>query len=343
MNNPQVSIIILNWNGWEDTVECLESLWQINYRNYDIIVVDNNSTNESLEQIKNYATGKLKIKSPFFDYYPENKPIYVTEFTSEKSLEIHINRKEDVRSDKRIILIKNDKNYGFAEGNNIGIRFALKNLNPDYVLLLNNDTIVDRDFLMELIETGESNENIGMVGPKIYYYDDPQRIWCIGGKISWKFARGVHIGSNELDRGQYEEKREFDYVSGSAFLIKTEVLKKTGLMDKKFFLYFEESDLALRASQLGYKSVYSPKSKIWHKVSNSGGGLSKPIGLYYITRNRWLFMMKWAKKSDYLFFAVYQMIGAIIFPLALIIYYKNWKLFGAYYRGLWDGSMKYNN
>lgn len=327
---PHVSIIILNWNGWKDTLECLESLYQINYSYYDVIIVDNNSTDESIEQIRNYVKGKLKVRSTFFDYDYQN-PTQFTKCTGENSFKTHRKAKN------RIFLIKNDKNYGFAEGNNIGIKFAFKNLNPNYVLLLNNDTVVNKDFLGELVETGENDEIIGIVGPKIYYYKDPQRIWCIGGKLSWKFARGIHTGTNELDIGQYEEKREFDYVSGSAFLIKTEVLKKTGLMDRQFFLYFEESDLALRASQLGYKSVYSPKSKIWHKVSSSGGGLSKPIGLYYITRNRWLFMKKWAKRTDFLIFVIYQMIGAFVFPLFLSIHYKNMNLLSAYYKGLWNG------
>ena len=116
-----------------------------------------------------------------------------------------------------LIIIKNEKNYGFAEGNNIGIRFALKNLNSDYILLLNNDTVVDKDFLNYMVETGEKDEKIGILGPKIYYYNDPQRIWCIGGKIDWKFARGLHVGTNEVDRGQYSEIKEFDYISGSAF------------------------------------------------------------------------------------------------------------------------------
>ena len=101
--------------------------------------------------------------------------------------------------------------------------------------------------------------------------------------------------------------------------------------------FFEETDWALRASKIGYKSFYVPKAKIWHKVSKSGGGISKPIGLYYITRNRWLFMNKWAKREDYVFFIVYQMIGAIILPLTLSIYYKNYALFKAYYCGLFDG------
>ena len=329
-----VAIVILNWNGWEDTIECLESLYHIDYSNYRIVLVDNNSSNESLLKIKNYFDGKIKVKSNFFEYNENNKPIQIKEYSKEES-ESTTNKKD--LTGNNLILIKNDKNYGFAEGNNIGIRYALQILNSDYVLLLNNDTIVDKDFLGEMVDLGEVDENIGIVGPKIYYYDDPGTIWCIGGKIDWKLARGLHVGTNEVDRGQYNKTEEFDYVSGSAFLVKREVIDKVGLMDKKFFLYFEESDLALRAFQNGYKSVYAPEAKIWHKVSKSGGGLSKPIGLYYITRNRWLFMKKWAKKSDYIFFVIYQAVGAIVLPIILSIYYMNWGLFKAYYAGLNDG------
>ena len=334
MNEPLVAIVILNWNGWEDTIECLESVYQIDYPNYRVVLVDNNSSDESFLKIKDYCNGKIKVKSNFFDYNKNNKPIKIKAYSKEES-ESKTNKKDLTRN--QLFLIKNDRNYGFAEGNNIGIRYALQTLNADFILLLNNDTVVDKDFLGEMINLGEINENIGIVGPKIYYYDDPDTIWCIGGKIDWKLARGLHVGTNEADNGQYNRTEEFDYVSGSAFLVKREVIDKVGLMDRKFFLYFEESDLALRASKNGYKSVYAPEAKIWHKVSKSGGGLSKPIGLYYITRNRWLFMKKWAKRSNYIFFVVYQAVGAIIFPIVLSIYYKNRKLFGAYYRGLSDG------
>lgn len=334
MNEPRVAIVILNWNGWEDTIECLESLYQINYSNYRVVLIDNNSSNESLLRIKDYCNGKIKAKSEFFEYNKDNKPIRIMEYSKEKS-EFKVDKKDS--ANKQLFLIENDKNYGFAEGNNIGIRYALKTLDAGYVLLLNNDTVVDKDFLGEMVNIGEVDKNIGIIGPKIYYYDEPNVIWCIGGKIDWKFARGLHVGTNEVDNGQYNEMKEFDYVSGSAFLIKRGVIDKIGLMDKKFFLYFEETDLALRAFENGYKSVYAPKAKIWHKVSKSGGGLSKPIGLYYITRNRWLFMKKWAKKSDYVFFVIYQAVGAVVFPVFLSIYYKNLRLFRAYYNGLWSG------
>ncbi|MGB9978579.1 glycosyltransferase family 2 protein [Methanobacterium sp.] len=334
---PNVSVIIINWNGWRDTIECLESLYQINYPNFEVIVVDNNSQDESVEEIRDYASGKIEVKSEFFEYNSLNKPLRIIEYTKNEFESV----KQTVNStSKSLVLIKNHENYGFAEGNNIGIKYALDKLNSDYILLLNNDTVVDKDFLKELVNTGKSNENIGIIGPKIYYYNEPNVIWCIGGKIDWKFARGLHAGTNEADTGQYNKIKEFDYISGSAFLIKKEVLEKAGLMDEKFFLYFEETDLALRASKEGYKSVFVPEAKIWHKVSKSGGGITKPIGLYYITRNRWLFMKKWAKKSDYIFFVLYQAVGAIVLPILLSVYYRNGSLFKAYYNGLLNGAFK---
>ena len=335
--SPPVAIIVLNWDGWADTVECLESVYQINYPNYQVVVVDNNSTDNSIQKINDYALGKLEIKSNFFKYDPTDKPIKIVEYNKE------YHKKEKFSAhNKQLLVIKNEINYGFAEGNNIGIEFALKNLNPDYILLLNNDTIVDEDFLKPLVEAGEIDVDIGILGPKMYYYDNPNIIWCIGGKIDWKLARGLHIGINETDNGQYAEKMNFDYINGSAILIKKEVFENVGLLDKKFFLYFEETDLALRASKNNYKRVFVPKSKIWHKVSKSGGGIKKEIGLYYITRNRWIFMKKWANKSDFIIFVVIQILGAIIIPIILSIYYNNRKLLPAYYSGFWDGLNEKN-
>ena len=328
---PSVVIIILNWNGWLDTIECIESVYQINYPNYQVIIVDNDSSDNSIKKIEDYSKGKLSVESKFFNFNPNNKPIEIVQFDED------FNFKKELNNENQLILIKNKNNYGFAEGNNIGIRFALKNLNPDYFLLLNNDTVVDKDFLMPLVLEGEKNKETGLLGPKIYYYDNPAIIWCVGGKIDWKFARGLHIGTNKIDDGQYREKKNFDYISGSSLLIKRKVIDNVGLLDKNYFLYFEETDLALRAQKKGYESLYVPNSKVWHKISKSGGGISNPIGLYYITRNRWLFMKKWAHKDDLFIFVILQIFMAIILPTFMSVYYKNKKLFRAYYKGLFDG------
>jgi GT2 family glycosyltransferase len=338
MNYPRVTIIIVNFNGWKDTIECLESVYNINYPHFPVVLVDNNSNDESLSKIREYCKGKLKIVSQLFDYNPENKPIFLQEVYNDEKITEDINFQNLSKNDSdSLVLIKNKENYGFAEGNNVGIRFSLNYMDPEYILLLNNDTVVGENFLDELVKTGENKKEIGILGPKIYFYDKPDVIWSAGCKISWKLSRGIQIGTNELDQGQFDTQRKVDYVSGSAFLIKTEVIQKIGLMDEKYFLYFEECDLTLRAKQAGYESLYVPTAQIWHKVSQSGGGISKPTGLYYITRNRWIFMKKWAKKSDYAIFVIYQMIGFFIFPIMLSIYYKNQKLFSTYYHGFFDG------
>ncbi len=141
----------------------------------------------------------------------------------------------------------------------------------------------------------------------------------------------------KLITGSLIKITKVEYISGCAFLIKNDVIKKIGLLNKEFFLYFEELDWTLRAAELGYKSIFVPKGKIWHKISKSGGGLKGKVGLYYITRNRWLLMKKWAKKPDFLFFIFYQIVGAVILPISLSIYYRKPELFLAYYTGLYDG------
>lgn len=329
MSTPKVAIVILNWNGWKDTIECLESIFQINYLNYSVVLVDNHSTDDSLNKIMEYSMGKINVESAYFKYTSSNKPL---------NYQIIKNTaKTDLNPDTQLTIIVNGKNDGFAEGNNIGIRYAIEHLGADYVLLLNNDTVVDKYFLDPMIKEGEENEKIGLLGPKLYYYDEPNVIWCVGGKIDWKFARGLHVGINEEDIGQYDINQSFDYLSGAALLIKTDVFHKVGLLNKRYFLYFEETDFELRATQDNYDNIYIPESKVWHKVSKTGGGIKNEFGLYYITRNRWLFMKKWAKKGDYFIFAVLQVLMAIILPIFLCIKYKNKKLFLAYFRGLNDG------
>ncbi|MDP3066368.1 MAG: glycosyltransferase family 2 protein [Methanobacteriaceae archaeon] len=235
---PRVSIVILNWNGWEDTIECLESVYQIEYSNFDVLLVDNHSEDDSLEQIRAYCSGKLEVKSDFFDYNSDNKPLKVEEHGDDEGLQ-NVDKSD-------LIIIKNDENYGFPGGNNVGIRFALDNLNPHYVLLLNNDTVVDKKFLNELVNNGESNKKIGIIGPKIYYYNEADVIWSAGCRISWKLARGIQIGSGELDQGQYDDERKVEYISGSAFLIKKEVIRKIGLMDENYFYILKKNRIFMR-------------------------------------------------------------------------------------------------
>ena len=149
---PKVAIIILNWNGWEDTIECLESVFRISYPNHKVIVVDNGSTDSSMEKIKNWADGKLEVLTPgpahhlyHLSHPPVKKPIpyvYYTREEAEKGGNFTI--EEKITLPYPLILIQTDENLGFAGGNNVGIKYTLCNKNIDYLLLLNNDIVVDK-------------------------------------------------------------------------------------------------------------------------------------------------------------------------------------------------------
>ena len=165
-----------------------------------------------MEIIRSFSAGDLSVSSKFFEYTNENKPIKMLEYTNGEAelgggREIEI---ADLPSNEKLVLIKNDKNYGFAEGNNIGMRYALKVLDPGYILLLNNDTIVDKKFLSELVSVALTDNNIGFVGPKIYYYDFQGRkdVISVAG-IELFMGKGAfhRIGATEIDRGQYDETR----------------------------------------------------------------------------------------------------------------------------------------
>ena len=339
--NPKVSIIILNWNGWRDTIECLESLYQITYPNYDVIVVDNGSEDESIEKIKEYAEGKIKVESKFFEYSDENKPIKWTEYTREEAEAGGGKEKEleNVPSNRKLILIKNEKNYGFAEGNNIAMRYALKalNLNPDYVLLLNNDTVVDPEFLGELVKVAGSDQRIGILGPKTYYYSQPNKIQLTWNKIDMWRGTVFLAGAGEIDRGQHNKIRDTDYVPGSCLLIKQETIKRIGLLDASYFNYWEETDYCMRAKGAGFRLVYCPNAKIWHKISQSA---SKVAGFsaYYMTRNRFQFMKQYATQSQYLSFLLYFFGFEFWFTTGIyIVYHKDIGAFISFLKGVMDG------
>jgi GT2 family glycosyltransferase len=332
--NPHVSIIILNWNGWEDTIECLESLYEINYKNYNVIVVDNGSQDDSVQKIKDYCDGKLKIESPFFEYNPQNKPISVIEFTEDEE---EIPSKGN-SADKKIFLLKNKKNYGFADGNNIGINFALNNLNTDYISLLNNDTVVDNDFIDQLMKVAESDDKIGLLGPKIYSYDRPDEIQTAGFNIKWSIGEIVSIGHTEKDNGQYDEIKSVDCVSGCAMLIKKELILKMGnFLDHEYFLYYEDMDSCVRTRKLGYDIFYVPHSKIWHKTSSTSKKAGYTAG-FYTARNVFIFMKKYAERNQYYSFLLYFFIYKLWYSIAVnTVYYRDLKAFIPFLKGTKEG------
>jgi GT2 family glycosyltransferase len=268
---PKVSIIILNWNGWRDTLECLEHLYHIKYQNFNVIVVDNDSKDDSIRKIKDYCEDKVRVKSKFYDYTSINKPITVFEYTKDQVNNIDRNIFGKLRSDRKLFLIKNDINSGFADGNNLGIRFIQNNLETDYILLLNNDTVVDSSFLNELIKVAEKNCKVGVLGPKIYYYDFEGRsdvIWSLGGIIDWSKFPGYFELTKLPSKIHNDAVIKCDYISGAAMLLKFKdvPIKK---LNNKFIFGCEDVDLCLRLKSYDFEIITVLKSKIWHKGGSS--------------------------------------------------------------------------
>ena len=338
----RVTVIVLNWNGWQDTIECLESLYQISYSNYNVIVLDNSSSDDSIEKIRDYCRGKLSPESDFFEYTSSNKPIEIVEYT-EKEIENETseNKFHDFQPNKRLILIKNSENHGFTEGNNIGIRYVLKNLNSDYILLLNNDTVVDECFLNELVKVAENDPKIGFVGPKVYYYNYNGRknvINFAGGKQNlWKF-KPSHIGYKEIDKGQYDTNQEVDYIHGCCLLARVQMIRDVGLLDKEYVSYREENDWAIRGYNCGWKSVYAYKSKMWHKIGGSTNRNTNLFVDYLETKNRFLFVKKYSNNWQTLSFLLYFFIFDFWLISAIdLIYFKNLKRYKSFLKAIKDG------
>ena len=276
-NYPRVSTIILNWNGLEDTMACLESLRKITYPNYEVIVVDNGSKGNDVEVLEQGFAGFAHI-------------------------------------------IANDRNYGFPEGCNIGMRYALTN-GADYILLLNNDTLVDTEFLSEMVKVAEAGPSIGITGSKIYYYYQPNRIQAVGGKIHW-WLGDIETYGEEEDIGQYDNKAEYDYILVPSFLIKKALIQKISLMDPSFFFGVEEYDYCTRARRAGFKVVYVPTSRVWHKAGASKAKLPYyPKTLEIIQkksgRGNYKYYYRLFRKycSPVLF--VFPFLGAVVFRIDL--------------------------
>lgn len=262
---PSVYIIIVNWNGYNDTFECLNSIVKINYANYRIVVVDNGSDTNEIDGIeKNFP----KIK-----------------------------------------LIKNSQNLGFSGGNNLGIEFSIKE-GADFVLLLNNDTIVEPDFLNHLVDNILKDEKIGIAVPKINYYSNPNMIWYAGGFISKLRGSGFTIGEGKFEN-RYTKNKYVTFATGCCLLIETTAIKQIGAMDESYFLYLEDVDYCLRAISAGYKILFVADSKIYHKVSGSTTRNNALLPLYYVTRNRLYLTRKFLNYYFYLTFSIILIIFSI--------------------------------
>lgn len=292
MNDPRVEIVTLNWNGKDNTLECLKSVKNLNYSNFHITVVDNASEDGSPEAIK--------------ELYPD------------------------------VNVIVNRANLGYAEGFNTGLRYALKN-GVDYILIMNNDAVIDQNALKSLVKTAQSDPMIGFVSGKVFHYNKPEVLQSVGIKWDARKMEGWLIGNGEVDIGQFDRVEKREFVDDVFLLVRREVVEKVGGYDHNFFLYFEEADWNARVKKAGFKIMYTPMAKIWHKGMSSTGGRPNPKYFYFFTRNRFLFIRRNYKASSFYTFLLKQFCWFIPLTSLRFLKHKEIKNLWGYLRGWLSG------
>jgi GT2 family glycosyltransferase len=245
---PALAVIVLTWNQRDLTLDCLESIFALNYplQQLEVIVVDNGSSDGTARAIR--------------ERYPA------------------------------VTVVENGENLGFAEGNNVGIQHALQG-NAEYVMLLNNDTVVDPDMLACLLAAMEAHSGVGIVGPKMLYYHQPGVIWCAGNQINWHTGTTIRLHAEQTDNGLDDSPQEVDFITACGACFRRQVIEEIGLLDSRFFIYYEETDWCHRAREAGWRVLYVPSARLWHKVS-AAMGTKTPATEYYMSRNVLLFLAK---------------------------------------------------
>lgn len=194
-------------------------------------------------------------------------------------------------------VLDNGRNLGYAGGNNTGMRLCIER-KYDYILVLNNDTVLDSSSLALMVDDLEEHKNAAAAAPKIFFYDSPSTIYYAGGLASGVWHT-VHRGYGDEDRCEYNEGGETEWLTGCAILFRRTALESVGLFEPRFFVLCEDADWSFRATRAGYKLRYVPRARIWHKGSRSFGAQSTPTYMYYYSRNKLLWIERnfpWRQK-----------------------------------------------
>ena len=236
-----------------------------------VIVLNNNRHEDTLVCLDSLARSDYRNKSV----------ILLDNRSTEHALEtIH-------RAHPEIQIVPLTENLGYAGNNNIGIKAALEK-RAEWILVLNDDTALDPSCLSQLVEAGENDPKIGILGPMVYHFDEPEVIQSAGGMLGQRW-QSIHLGKNEVDKGQFRSNRAVEWISGCAIMVRRALIEQIGLLDEDYFLYWEETDFCIRAAKAGWKIIQVPKAKIWHKGVQRDYQ-PKPYVTYYSTRN-YLFIL----------------------------------------------------
>lgn len=242
-DRPSVGVLIVTLNRKDDLLECIGSVFATGYPRMIVYVVDNASTDGTLEAVK--------AKFP------------------------------DVR------MIRSEENLGFAGGNNLGLSWVIED-GMDAVFLVNDDVVISKDSIEMLVRSTFSKPDVGITAPKVVLHSDPSIIWSAGGLIDPDSGIATQRFYGEVDLQQADDVTEIDYAVGCAMLVKTAAICHVGLLDSRFFTYYEEADWCRRIREIGYRILYVPKSKVSHKVTLQSNGRNQAS--YYYARNRLLYL-----------------------------------------------------
>lgn len=321
----RIYIIIVNWNGWKDTIECLKSLLLLEYPDFRIVVCDNGSQDDSITKLREWA--KQNIESDLLDWQELNR----TDAENGNS-----------NPDAFFTLVKNRENLGFGGGTNVGLRYAIICGDADFCWLLNNDTVVEAMALAKMVERMNDKPDASMCGSTLREDNNRTRIQALGGAVYFKWL-GIawHIGrtinGGKLPDTSFVEKK-MDYVVGASLLVRSSYLKEVGLLSEDYFLYFEEIDWVFRGRGL-YSLAYAPESIVYHKIGASIGSTANPLHKsalcdFYTLRNRIVFTRRFC---PYALPGVYAcLVGELIIRLLL----GRWDLARMICRLLWYGEHK---
>lgn len=293
---PKIVAVTLNWNSFQYTIECINSLKKSTISFSKIFVLDQASTDGSGEKLHKHYSNDSCVK-----------------------------------------IVLNDKNYGFATGTNMGIKKAL-NAGAELVFIVNNDTIIDKDCIIHLYEVLISNSSVGAVGPAIMYYTRPEKIWQAGGYFN-KLKMGTYVP----DKGKlYSEInhsiRSVSFLTGCALLIPQKTFEHVGLFDESYFLYSDDVDYGLRVKNAGYKMLFVPNAKVWHKIEDISQDRTTPLVLYHLARSSVIMIRK--------NFSGFEKLYGIALRFTVYSFFRIWQILKAkrgfasltaWYKGLFHG------
>jgi hypothetical protein len=262
----KIFIVILNWNRPKDTIVCLRSIENLKIKNFKLRIVVVDNASKD---------GSVQMLTAYKLKNAEYK------------------------------LLVNKENLGYAGGMNTGIKYALSK-RADYIVPLNNDTLLDSGLITNLLRAANKNPKAGLLCPKIYFakgfefhkgrYTKSELgkvVWYAGGTIDWNNVYGINDGVDEVDKGQFDKEKETDFATGNCMFIRKKVLEDVGMFDEKYYMYLEDVELCVRIKKAGWQVLYVPSAVMWHKVGQSSG-IGSDLNDYFIHRNRLLFGMKYA-------------------------------------------------